>query len=188
MAFFKTHIPDLLVYQPKVFRDQRGYFFESYNYNTFESIGCQIAFVQDNQTRSTRGVLRGLHYQHEPFAQAKLIRVLNGEILDVAVDIRKGSPTFGQYYSTTLSAENMKQILVPRGFAHGFVVLSDLAEVFYKCDNYYSKEHEGGIIYNDPTLKIDWRIDPNQVQLSEKDRHLPTFENAANHFVYKPKL
>jgi dTDP-4-dehydrorhamnose 3,5-epimerase len=175
MPFLPTPIPDLLVFEPRVWNDERGYFFEAFNANTFKEAGIQTVFVQDNQARSTFGVLRGLHYQLEPHAQAKLVRVLEGEVLDVVVDIRNESPTYGQCFCIRLSAENKKQLYIPRGFAHGYVVLSDTAEFFYKCDNFYSKEHEGGIHYNDPDLKIDWEIDLDQAILSDKDKILPYF-------------
>jgi dTDP-4-dehydrorhamnose 3,5-epimerase len=173
MPFSPTGIPDLLLFEPKVWEDDRGYFFEAFNAHTFTEAGITRPFVQDNQARSTFGVLRGLHYQVAPFAQAKLVRVLEGEVLDVAIDIRPDSPTYGQHYSVLLSAKNKKQLYVPRGFAHGYVVLSETAEFFYKCDNFYSKAHEGGIIFNDPALGIDWKIDLEEAILSEKDRLLP---------------
>ncbi|MBV6438513.1 MAG: dTDP-4-dehydrorhamnose 3,5-epimerase [Haliscomenobacteraceae bacterium CHB4] len=173
MPFLTTPIPGLIVFEPRIFPDERGYFFESYNLRTWEEAGIRMNFVQDNQARSTRGVLRGLHYQVGDMAQAKLVRVLEGEVLDVAVDIRKGSPTYGQWYSIRLSAENKRQLLVPRGFAHGYVVLSETAEFFYKCDNFYSKAHEGGIRYDDPVLAIDWEFNPSEVIVAEKDSALP---------------
>lgn len=175
MPFSTTHIADLLVFEPRVFHDDRGYFYESYNRRTWEEAGVHLDFVQDNQARSTRGVLRGLHYQVGEMAQAKLVRVTEGEVLDVAVDLRSDSATYGQWYSIRLSAENKRQLLVPRGFAHGYVVLSDTAEFQYKCDNYYSKAHEGGIRYDDPTLCIDWEFDLAQVLVSEKDLVLARF-------------
>jgi dTDP-4-dehydrorhamnose 3,5-epimerase len=175
MPFIPTPIPDLLVFEPKVWNDERGYFFEAFNAQTFKEAGINSQFVQDNQARSTYGVLRGLHYQLEPYAQAKLVRVIEGEVLDIAVDIRPNSPTYGQWYSIRLSAENKKQLFVPRGFAHGYLVLSPTAEFFYKCDNFYSKAHEGGIQYNDPHLNIDWEIELSQAILSEKDQVLPPF-------------
>ena len=175
MPFIPTPIPGLLVFEPQVWADERGYFFEAFNAQTFKAAGIEANFVQDNQARSTFGVLRGLHYQVDSFAQAKLVRVLEGEVLDVVVDIRPQSPTYGQSYSLRLSAENKKQLFVPRGFAHGYVVLSPTAEFFYKCDNFYSKAHEGGIHYNDPQLQIDWEIDLNEAILSEKDQVLPYF-------------
>ncbi|ESU24167.1 rmlC protein [Flavobacterium enshiense DK69] len=159
--------------------DSRGYFMESFNEQTFQKgIGQHVHFVQDNQSYSTKGVLRGLHYQCGVHAQAKLVRVLQGEVLDVAVDIRPGSVTYGQYVAEVLSAENQRQMFVPRGFAHGFVVLSETATFFYKCDNLYNKESEGGIQYNDPALDIDWGLPESELLISEKDMILPTFENA----------
>lgn len=175
MSFQKTPIQDLIVFEPAVFRDERGYFFESYNQRVWAEAGVDIQFVQDNQARSTRGVLRGLHYQTGEMAQAKLVRVVEGEVLDVAVDLREQSPTLGQWYSIRLSAENKRQLLVPRGFAHGYLVLSETAEFAYKCDNFYSKAHEGGIRFDDPVLGIDWEFDLEQVLVSEKDLALPGF-------------
>ncbi|HEX6846686.1 MAG TPA: dTDP-4-dehydrorhamnose 3,5-epimerase [Chitinophagaceae bacterium] len=185
MPFIQTDIPNLLVFEPKVFEDSRGYFFESFNLQTFRSAGIDIDFVQDNQSSSQYGVIRGLHYQLDPYAQVKLIRVLVGRILDVAVDIRKGSPTFGKSFSIELSAENKKQLFVPAGFAHGFSVLSEHAEVFYKCDSFYNKESEGGILYNDPSLNIDWKIPAGKEIISEKDKQLPLIANSRNNFEYK---
>lgn len=184
MPFTTTPIPDLLVYEPKVHHDNRGYFFESYSERVFKDAGLDLNFIQDNQARSTYGVLRGLHYQLEPYAQTKLIRALEGKILDVVVDIRTGSPTYGQSYSIELSAENKLQLLVPKGFAHGYVVLSPTAEVMYKVDNFYHKASEGGIIYNDPALKIDWQIDLSEAIVSDKDQILPTLANCTHNFVY----
>jgi dTDP-4-dehydrorhamnose 3,5-epimerase len=175
MPFTQTHIPDLLIFEPQVWHDERGYFFESFNQKTWEAECIRVHFVQDNQARSTRGVLRGLHYQTGDMAQAKLVRVTEGEVLDVAVDLRPDSPTYGQSLSILLSAANKKQLFVPRGFAHGYVVLSDTAEFFYKCDNYYSKAHEGGIRYDDPTLRIDWGIELREAIVSAKDQILPFF-------------
>jgi dTDP-4-dehydrorhamnose 3,5-epimerase len=173
MPFTLTPISGLLVFEPAVFRDERGYFFESYNRRVWEEAGVPADFVQDNQARSTRGVLRGLHYQTGEMAQAKLVRVIEGEVLDVAVDLREDSPTFGQWYGIHLSAENKRQLFVPRGFAHGYVVLSETAEFAYKCDNYYSKAHEGGVRFDDPALAIDWEYDLSKVLVSEKDLALP---------------
>lgn len=184
MLFQSTHIPGLLVFEPKVFEDSRGYFFESYNQNTFLGEGLDIDFVQDNQSSSSFGVIRGLHYQLNPHAQSKLVRVLSGKILDVAVDIRKGSPTFGQSFSIELSAENKKQLLIPKGFAHGFSVLSEKAEVLYKCDAFYSKESEAGIIYNDPLLQIEWGISAGKEKVSDKDLRLPLFADCKNNFFF----
>jgi len=184
MPFHTTDFPGLLVFEPRVFEDSRGYFFESYNENIFKEEGIEIRWVQDNQSSSTYGVIRGLHYQLPPFAQTKLVRVLRGEILDVVVDIRKGSPTYGKSYSEVLSAKNKKQLLVPKGFAHGFSVLSEKTEVLYKCDGFYNKESEGGIVYNDPTLNIDWQVPAEKAIVSEKDLLLPTFANCNNSFVF----
>ncbi|MEM9920467.1 MAG: dTDP-4-dehydrorhamnose 3,5-epimerase [Bacteroidota bacterium] len=173
MPFHPTPIPDLQIFEPKVWGDDRGYFYESYNARTFQEAGIHNEFVQDNQSKSSYGVLRGLHYQLPPFAQAKLVRVLEGEVLDVAVDIREASPTYGQHFSIRLSAENNRQLFIPRGFAHGFVVLSPTAVFAYKCDNFYSKEHDAGIRFDDPQLGIDWEIDLAEVVLSDKDRAQP---------------
>lgn len=173
MPFLETPIPGLVIFEPRIFPDERGYFFESYNQRTWEEAGVKMNFVQDNQARSTRGVLRGLHYQVGEMAQAKLVRVLEGEVLDVVVDIREDSPTYGRWYGVRLSAENKRQLLVPRGFAHGYIVLSETAEFFYKCDNFYSKTHEGGIRYDDPVLTIDWEFDLAKVLVAEKDLALP---------------
>ena len=177
MPFIETHFPGLLIFEPRIFGDDRGYFFESFNQKIFEEKGINTNFVQDNQARSGYGVLRGLHYQSGEFAQAKLVRVLEGMVLDVVVDLRPDSPTYGQHYSIELSAENKRQLYVPRGFAHGYVVLSETAEFFYKCDNFYNKESEGGFIYNDPSLAIDWKIEQDKALLSDKDTQLPTFGN-----------
>ena len=173
MPFTHTSIPGLLIFEPRVFHDERGYFFESYNRSTWQDAGVDADFVQDNQARSVKGVLRGLHYQVGEMAQAKLVRVLEGEVLDVAVDLREGSPTLGQWFSIRLSADNKRQLFVPRGFAHGYVVLSETAEFAYKCDNFYSKAHEGGLRFDDPALGIDWGFDLNRVIVSEKDLALP---------------
>ena len=179
MNFIETNLKGCFIIEPKVFHDDRGYFMESFNQNTFEkAIGKSVNFVQDNQSFSTKGVLRGLHYQCGVHAQAKLVRVLEGEVLDVAVDLRPDSPTYGQSYSILLSAENQKQFFVPRGFAHGFLVVSDTATFFYKCDNFYNKESEGGLIYNDPTVNVDWNFPTDDLIISEKDQILPTLENA----------
>lgn len=183
MPFIKTEIIGLLVFEPKVFEDNRGYFFESYNQKIFQQEGVEINFVQDNQSSSQYGVIRGLHYQLNPFAQSKLIRVLAGKILDVVVDIRKGSSTFGKQFSIELSAENKKQLFIPHGFAHGFSVLSERAEVFYKCDQFYNRESEAGIMYNDNELKIDWRIPAGKELISEKDLKLSAFSEHKNNFT-----
>ena len=169
MKLTLTPIKDLVVIEPKVFEDQRGYFFEAYNKNTFHDLGLDYDFVQDNQSYSSKGVLRGLHFQKK-YPQAKLVRVIEGEVFDVAVDLRKDSPTFGKWYGVTLSGENKKMFMIPRGFAHGFLVLSETAVFSYKCDDFYHPNDEGGIIYNDPDIGIDWpRVDCELV-LSEKDK------------------
>ena len=175
MPFLQTPIPDLVLFEPKVWQDDRGYFYEAFNHTVFAEAGITRPFVQDNQAQSVRGVLRGLHYQIGEYAQAKLVRVLAGEVLDIAVDIREDSKTYGEVYSVILSAENKRQLYVPRGFAHGYIVLSETANFFYKCDNYYAKSQEGGIIFNDATLAIDWGLPEDQLILSEKDLELPTF-------------
>jgi dTDP-4-dehydrorhamnose 3,5-epimerase len=176
MNIESTEIEGLFVLTPRVFEDARGYFFESYNQAVFESKGLHYQWVQDNQSSSSFGVIRGLHFQSPPHAQAKLIRVLHGRILDVAVDIRKGSPTFGKHVAIELSAENKKQFLIPPGFAHGFSVLSEKAEVLYKCDGFYHKDSEGGLYFNDPVLAIDWMIPEGKAIISEKDGLLPVFD------------
>ncbi|MFK7001195.1 dTDP-4-dehydrorhamnose 3,5-epimerase [Flavobacterium oreochromis] len=179
MNFIETKLKGCFVLEPKVIHDERGYFMESFNQNTFnKGIGAEVNFVQDNQSYSSKGVLRGLHYQCGEYAQAKLVRVLEGEVLDVAVDLRPDSDTYGQYYSILLTAENKKQFYIPRGFAHGFIVLSHTATFFYKCDNFYNKDSEGGLIYNDRTLAIDWGMPETDLIISEKDKILPTLENA----------
>ncbi|MGN6178627.1 MAG: dTDP-4-dehydrorhamnose 3,5-epimerase [Mucilaginibacter sp.] len=179
MTVIPTPLADCFIIVPRVFSDDRGYFFESFNEKAFSEIaGKPIHFVQDNQSYSTRGVLRGLHLQKGEFAQSKLVRVTKGEVLDVAVDLRKSSPTFGQHHAVRLSAENNHQFFVPRGFAHGFIVLSDDAVFQYKCDNYYNKLAEGGIHYADPALGIDWILNAEEVLVSEKDRILPKLEEA----------
>ncbi|MDX2469512.1 MAG: dTDP-4-dehydrorhamnose 3,5-epimerase [SAR324 cluster bacterium] len=171
-------IPDIKIIQPQVFGDNRGYFFESYTHSRYEFNGTQYSFLQDNESKSVRGVLRGLHYQLEPYAQSKLVRVILGEVLDVAVDIRKGSPTFGQHFSIVLSETNKTQVLIPSGFAHGFVTLSETAIFSYKVDNYYHPTSDRGIKFDDPALAIDWQIDPEKIQLSEKDQKQPLFSDA----------
>ncbi len=183
MPFIDTHIPDLFVFEPKIIEDARGYFFESFNAALFAERNINTNFVQDNQSKSTFGVLRGLHYQLNPFAQAKLVRVISGEVLDVAVDIRQNSATYGQHFSIILSAENKKQLYIPRGFAHGFVVLSETADFFYKCDNYYSKDQDAGIMYNDGGLHIDWILEADKIKVSEKDQNLPEFNSSKNNFI-----
>lgn len=183
MNVIKTPIEGLLILEPRIFADERGYFFESYNAKTFkDATGLDIVFVQDNQARSTRNVLRGLHYQNEPAAQSKLLRVLQGVIWDVAVDIRRNSPTYGQWYGIELSEENKRQFFIPKGFAHGYSVLSETAEVFYKCDELYNKEAEGGVLYADPVINIDWKIDLSQAIISDKDKVQPLLKDANNKF------
>lgn len=182
MEIEKTFIKDLVVLIPAIFEDERGYFFEAYNKSKLEELGVQIDFVQDNQSFSKKGTLRGLHYQNPPFAQTKLVRVLQGEIMDVVVDLRKDSSTFGKHFGILLSAENKKQLLVPQGFAHGFSVLSETAVVLYKCDQYYNKDSEGGIRYDDATLNINWGMDLQEAIVSEKDVLLPNFENCNSQF------
>ena len=184
MPFIKTAFPDLLIFEPKVFEDSRGYFFESYNQQLCKSEGVFIDFVQDNQARSSYGVIRGLHFQQSPHAQTKLIRALSGTILDVIVDIRQGSPMYGKAFSIELSAENKKQLLVPKGFAHGYSVLSETAEVLYKCDAFYSKESEGGLLYKDPALAIDWRIPVDKALVAEKDLVLPQLKDCIAKFIF----
>lgn len=184
MPFITTAIQDLLIFEPRIFEDSRGYFFEAYNEQVFTEGGIDIKFVQDNQSKSSFGVIRGLHYQLQPFAQTKLVRVLDGKILDVAIDIRKGSPHFGQSFSIELSSENKKQLLIPAGFAHGFSVLSETAVVLYKCDRFYNKESEAGIRFDDPALGIDWGIPKGQEIVSEKDLQLPYLKDCNHNFVF----
>ena len=179
MKFTETKLKGCFVIEPKVISDERGYFMESFNERTFQNgINQQVHFVQDNQSFSTKGVLRGLHYQTGEHSQAKLVRVLQGEVLDVAVDIRPESKTYGQHVAILLSGENQTQFFVPRGFAHGFLVLSETATFFYKCDNFYNKESEGGILYNDPEINIDWQFEIENLIISEKDQFLPNLSNA----------
>lgn len=187
MPFIETGLPDLLLFEPRVFEDKRGYFYESYNKNTFAEAGIKAEFVQDNQALSSYGVLRGLHFQRAPYAQAKLVRVIEGSVLDVVVDLRQGSPSYGQSYSVELSANNKRQLFVPRGFAHGYVVLSETALFFYKCDNFYHKASEGGIRFDDTQLAIDWKIETDKAIVSEKDLVLPSFEAHEGNFVYENK-
>lgn len=182
MPFKETGIPGLLVFEPRVITDERGYFYESYNEKVFKDAGIHTSFVQDNQSFSRKNTLRGLHYQLNPNAQAKLVRVILGEVIDVVLDLRKNSPTFGRTYSIKLSAENNLQLFIPRGFAHGYSVLSDTAIFFYKCDNFYSKSDERGILYNDPSLHIDWGINLADAIVSEKDQLHPLFKDAEMNF------
>jgi dTDP-4-dehydrorhamnose 3,5-epimerase len=179
MIATETKLKGCFIIEPQVFEDERGYFYESYNKNKFQAAtGLDVNFIQDNQSFSGYGVLRGLHYQTGEAAQAKLVRVARGAVLDVAVDLRRDSDTFGQHVAVALSAENRQQLFVPRGFAHGFAVLSETAEFMYKCDNFYNKEFERGIIFNDATLNIDWKLKDDVVLVSQKDRELPAFANA----------
>ena len=182
MTLETTTIQDLMIINPAVFNDERGYFFEAYNKEKFGDLEIAIDFVQDNQSFSKKGTLRGLHYQNPPYAQTKLVRVLQGEIIDVAVDLRKDSATFGQSFSIKLTAENKKQLLVPQGFAHGFSVISETAVVLYKCDQYYHKASEGGIRFDDAQLNIDWGMDLKEAIVSEKDLVLPDFKNCNSGF------
>lgn len=184
MKITETGISGLKIIEPRVFEDSRGYFYEAYNRTRFFEAGITIAFVQDNQSKSEYGVIRGLHYQKDPKAQTKLVRVLEGTIYDVAVDMRQGSPSFGKWFGLELSAENKKQLLIPRGFAHGFSVLSDTATVFYKCDELYAPDYDAGIRYDDPSLGIDWGIPAEKVIQSEKDSRLPHLKNADNNFIF----
>ena len=179
MKVIETKLKGCFIIEPRVFKDDRGTFFESYNNRRFcEAIGRKVNFIQDNQSFSKKGVIRALHYQIGEFAQSKLVRVLQGKVLDVAVDLREGSSTFGDHVAVELSEENRRQLFIPRGFAHGFAVLSDSAEFFYKCDNYYNAASEGGVYYADPELGIDWRLPTAQVRLSDKDAGLPLLKSA----------
>jgi dTDP-4-dehydrorhamnose 3,5-epimerase len=172
MNFFNTNIEGLIIIEPKVFGDSRGYFFETFQKETFNSSIKETNFIQDNESKSTRGVLRGLHFQLPPFEQAKLVRVIDGEVLDVAVDLRKDSDTYGQHFAIHLTGENKKQLFIPRGFAHGFVVLSETAIFSYKVDNLYAPTHDSGILFNDESLSIDWILETESLKLSEKDQNL----------------
>jgi len=178
MNVIAAEIPDVKIIEPVVFGDARGYFFESWTQERYKEAGIDCNWIQDNESRSRFGVLRGLHYQAAPYTQAKLVRVIVGAVLDVAVDIRRGSPTFGRHVAVELSAENKRQLFVPRGFAHGFVVLSDDAIFQYKCDNQYAPSHERGIMFNDPALKIDWRVQVEQFILAPKDTRHPLLADA----------
>jgi dTDP-4-dehydrorhamnose 3,5-epimerase len=177
MNFVNTNIEGLIVIEPKVFCDSRGYFFETFHIETFNSKIGETNFIQDNESKSTRGVLRGLHFQRPPFAQAKLVRVIEGEVLDVAVDLRKNSKTYGQHLTLHLTGENKKQLFIPRGFAHGFIVLSESVIFSYKVDNIYSPEHDAGILFNDEDLNIDWIMENESIMLSEKDKNLIRFKD-----------
>lgn len=178
MNIISTDIPDVLILEPKVFGDARGYFFESWNKAQLEEAGIHCDFIQDNESKSKFGVIRGLHYQAAPYTQAKLVRVISGAVLDVALDIRKGSPTFGKHVAVELTGENKRQLFVPRGFAHGFAVLSEEAVFAYKCDNKYMPSSERGIALNDPALGIDWRVNLTGLILSPKDSKNPLFKDA----------
>ena len=185
MKFVRTELEDVVIIEPKVFSDNRGYFMETFRQDKFEDfIGYSVKFCQDNESMSSYGVLRGLHYQLPPFAQSKLVRVIKGRVLDVAVDIRRGSPTFGKYVSIELSEENKRQLFIPRGFAHGFVVLSDEAIFAYKVDNYYNPECERGIAFNDPAIGIDWQVKNEELKLSDKDKKHPLLSEASDLFEY----
>ncbi len=186
MKFIAQSIPDVILLQPKVHGDERGYFVETFRQDLFEqAVGHPVAFVQDNESKSTRGVLRGLHYQLPPHAQSKLVRVISGAVLDIAVDIRIGSPTFGQHVAVELSEQNKHQLFVPRGFAHGFVVLTEVATFAYKVDNYYSPECDRGLAFDDGQLNIDWKIDKSKLQLSKKDTIQPAFSELNSGFDYQ---
>lgn len=182
MNVIKTDIQGVVIVEPKVFGDHRGYFFESFSEKDFAEAVGEVKFVQDNESKSSYGVLRGLHFQKPPHAQAKLVRVVKGRVLDVAVDLRKGSPTFGKHVAVELTEENHRQLFIPRGFAHGFVVLSDEAVFQYKCDNYYAPQSEGSVLWNDPDIGIQWGIPSEDVMLSEKDRNAPLLKDLGNVF------
>ncbi len=184
MKFIKTNIPDVHVIEPSVFGDERGYFLESFNLEKFEENVYPIKFVQDNESKSSKGVLRGLHFQKPPYAQAKLVRCIEGKVMDVAVDIRTGSPTYGKHVAIELSGENKRQLFVPRGLAHGFAVLSDSAVFAYKVDNTYAPEYDAGIRFDDPTLNIDWGLTNEIVLLSQKDKKLVSFEDLNSPFKF----
>lgn len=188
MEVITTSLDGVIIIKPRLFEDERGYFFESFSQRDFETQVRPIQFVQDNESKSSYGVLRGLHFQKPPFAQSKLVRVIKGAVLDVAVDIRKGSPTFGQHVAVELTGENHLQFFIPRGFAHGFSVLSDEVVFQYKCDNFYAPQNEGALAWDDPDLGIDWGIPSDRVILSEKDKHHPCLKDADWLFDYKDKL
>lgn len=188
MEVIRTDIEGAVIIEPRIFGDARGYFFESYNQQEFDEKIGPVRFVQDNESFSSYGVLRGLHFQKPPFAQSKLVRVISGRVLDIAVDIRRGSPTYGQHVAVELSGENHRQFFIPRGFAHGFVVLSETALFQYKCDNFYAPQSEGAITWNDPALAIDWRIPADRILLSEKDRHHPLLKDMEPVFEYNTDL
>lgn len=185
MKFTPQSIPDVILFEPKVHGDQRGYFAETYRQDIYDqAVGYKVEFIQDNESSSSRGVLRGLHFQLPPHAQSKLVRVIKGAVLDVAVDIRQGSPSFGQYVAAELTEQNKHQLFVPRGFAHGFVVLSEQAIFAYKVDNYYSPECDRGLAWNDPDINIDWQLPEQDIQLSAKDTRQPTLASLGEMFKY----
>lgn len=188
MEVIKTDIEGVVIIEPRIFRDDRGYFFESFSQRDFQEKVCNTVFVQDNESKSSYGVLRGLHFQKPPYAQSKLVRVIKGAVLDVAVDIRKGSPTFGQHVTVELTEDNHRQFFIPRGFAHGFSVLTDEVIFQYKCDNFYAPQSEGALAWDDPDLGIDWRLPAEKVILSEKDRHHSRLKDAEWLFDYNEKL
>lgn len=188
MNIILTDIEGVVILEPKIFTDDRGYFFESFSQKIFEENVCKTQFVQDNESKSSYGVLRGLHFQKPPHAQSKLVRVIKGKVLDVAVDIRKGSPTFGKHVAVELTEDNKRQLFVPRGFAHGFVVLSEMVIFQYKCDNLYSPQNEGAIAWDDPDLGIDWIVSPDKIVLSEKDRLHKRLKDADYFFDFNENL
>ena len=188
MEVIKTEIEGVVIIEPRIFKDDRGYFYESFSQREFEEKVCRTTFVQDNQSKSSYGVVRGLHFQKPPYSQSKLVRCIKGAVLDVAVDIRKGSPTFGKHVAVELTEDNHRQFFVPRGFAHGFAVLSEEAVFQYKCDNFYNKESEGSVAWNDVELAIDWRIPAEKVLLSEKDKLSKSIAEADFLFDYNEKL
>jgi dTDP-4-dehydrorhamnose 3,5-epimerase len=184
MKIIETPIPGLIIIEPRIFEDQRGYFFESFQQQRYIEAGINAQFIQDNESKSGRGVVRGLHYQLQPYAQAKLVRVVLGAVYDVAVDLRLGSPTFGQWFGLELNENNKKQMFVPRGFAHGFSVLSETAVFSYKCDNIYNREADRSINAFDPKLAIDWQLNESEWSVSEKDQVAPMFENAEMNYIF----
>ena len=188
MEVIKTNIEGVVIIEPRIFRDERGYFFESFSQREFQEKVCNTVFVQDNESKSSYGVLRGLHFQKPPYAQSKLVRVIKGAVLDVAVDIRKGSPTFGQHVAVELTEDNHRQFFIPRGFAHGFSVLTDEVMFQYKCDNFYAPQSEGALAWDGPDLGIDWRLPAEKVILSEKDRHHSRLKDADWLFDFNEKL
>ena len=188
MEVIKTDIEGVVIIEPRIFKDARGYFFESFSAKEFQEKVCQTTFVQDNESFSSYGVVRGLHFQKPPYTQSKLVRVIKGAVLDVAVDLHKGSPTYGKHVAVELTGENHRQLFIPKGFAHGFSVLSDEVLFQYKCDNFYAPQSEGGIAWNDPALQIDWRIPADKILLSEKDTKHPLLEDYNSDFVYSENL